>query len=181
MAAIRTVTKRNGTQYRVLMDPADAEYYDRFTWMVHVKQGAAAFVYRVFTNPDRPGYGQRIDGVLNKSPQIKEMLARRLLGLEEGDHMHVSYVDGDPLNLTRDNLRAVSQSHTAARRAAKPGELPRGVRRAGGGYEGYIYDGRNASGNSRRRSLGKFTTPEAAYAAWRAEAQRLRGADAVSD
>lgn len=79
----------------------DQDYDDLVQWLWHVSR--VGYVYR------------------NLSGGGSELMHRRILGLETGGALHSDHIDGDRLNNTRLNLRAVTQAQNNQNLAPRQG------------------------------------------------------------
>lgn len=107
----------------------------------------------------------KIDGVGYKAHRLAWLYVHGEMPVQRIDHR-----DGNPFNNALANLRLATQAENIANARLRRGKaLPKGVRANGSNFTARI----SFAGDL--RTIGTFATPEAAAAAYFAEAQRLYG------
>lgn len=140
------ITRRNGDIYRVLLD---AEDYERVLalgrWSVDVKSNRRP-VYAVYTG----GGGSPV------------LLHRFLLQAPQG--MQVDHINGDGLDCRKENLRLCTASENRCNRGMQADNKS--------GYKGVCWHKQRGKWHAQikrfgqKYSLGLYSTPEAAHAAY---------------
>jgi hypothetical protein len=147
------VKRRDGTQYTVVFDEADAALVaSKAHWRIRVSNG------RPYANCGR-------------CRQTPETMHHLFLRAPEG--MEVDHINGNSLDNRRANLRIVTKSQNQFNKGAQ--------RNNTSGFKGVIYDKRRGywrfdiQAHGARRSVGGFASAEAAADGYRAAAEELHG------
>ncbi|USE78946.1 HNH endonuclease [Cupriavidus gilardii] len=150
---MKIIRAANGQEIRV----SDEDYDDlsRFRWFI-----------------DRDGYALR-NARLAPKQWYMERMHRRIVGLQRGDKRQVDHINGNPLDNRRSNLRVCTHAEN---------QLNIGRQRNNtSGFKGVCFDKQAGKFKAaiayqgRRKNLGLFDTPEAAYEAYCAAAAQLHG------
>jgi hypothetical protein len=149
----------------VLVDEEDYHFVSSFNWIVSVRHGRPARVFRAFYL----GYEKST----RRSIRLNVSLHRLLLDVLESDVL-VDHIDGNPLNNQRANLRIATRQQNAQNRNGQRDRRQRsgeylGVYRQGNRYRAQLVH------NYKMYRLGLFDTPQEAALAYNAKAKELRG------
>lgn len=125
----------------------------------------SAFAWRLTDK----GYAQR--AVVVRGKKIHTTMHRQILGLTSDDKRFVDHVNGNRTDNRRCNLRVCTRSQNGYNQG-----LPK---HNTSGFKGVcLRNGRWIAGiksNGKKKHLGSFETPEAAYAAYCSAARELHG------
>ena len=149
--------------YSAKVDSCDADLAE-FKWQAKVKKSGAVYAIRTVSLPS----GKRTPQYLHRVV-LERVLGRELLAGEYVDH-----ADHDGKNNRRDNLRLATNSQNGCNTALRGMNTSgfKGVHwhKSKQKWQAQIRD------NGKKKSLGYFSTPEDAYAAYCTAAKEIHGA-----
>ena len=143
----------------VIVDASDYEWFNQWKWSAMWNAHTHSFV--------------ACRGINNKGKSKKFLMHREIMVLTFGDGRMVDHINHDTLDNRRENLRIVNNSQNQRNRRNRSDNKS--------GFKGVSYcRGRNKWQahiymNGKSVSLGRFTTPEAAYEAYCFAAQEHYG------
>lgn len=159
--ATRKITNRRGREFSVLLDAADAQFFDKSKWFVSVKRnGDVANVQR----------NVRVNGTYTVL-----LLHRALYGIAPGDRSDelIDHINGNVLDNRRANLRLATPLQNSQNRKT--------YRNNSTGFRGVSWIKRDNKFNAhididgKRKYLGYFATAAEASAVYEAKAREVRG------
>lgn len=144
-------------RYRILVDDADFEALNAYTWCL-----------------DGKGYARRAEPIRPQNPKQRIVyMHRQILCLVPGDGKQVDHINGNPLDNRRANLRVCTQTENKRNRGAQINN--------NSGFKGVSFHKQRrkwaaqVTADGKQKYLGLFETPQLAHEMYCLAADMLHG------